>query len=114
MMVNKLTVNSNSIDIQVLHRRVTLDTIGVNRIIQTEDFLAAWEEATSWQRAVLITLLDAIDVKGVRRWMQSFDGLHSQTLAQLHRLASNNHVPNYKRMNKDELITVLYARGIVC
>ena len=114
--IGRLSVNSECVDIQAAHKRLTLDIKNQDKLLQTYDFCVAWDKASKIERAYALTTIDDVNAKAIRRWMNSilYDPLQGLTIAELHQIASNNHILNYKKINREELIAKMSKKGISC
>lgn len=95
--------------IQMKVRRMTLDLRAINRLVQRSDFLALWGKSDEEHRKVAVKLIDDLDLEGLRGWVQEAKerDLRDMTYRGLLVRCQRARVPNYSRMQKDEMIKAL-------
>lgn len=95
-------------------RRKMLAMRAIHRLIETRNFDDAWDVCSEFDRITLQEAIDNFDVELVRDWIKRINrnSLSDLGVRQLRSMASNNHVKNYSRMQKTELIAALIEKGI--
>jgi hypothetical protein len=95
--------------IQMKVRRMTLDLRAINRLVQGEIFLHLWGKANDSQRRSADKLIKEINLAGLREWVREARtrDLRDMTYRVLVAHCQRAKVPNYSRMQKDEMINAL-------
>ena len=103
-----------SIDIQIKHHKILLQLRRQDALIQSYAFTEAYELANEKQKKTLYKLLRRVQVLLVRHWIRDllYDDYQEYTLRELRFIASKNHIKNYSRISKAELIDILIEKGI--
>jgi hypothetical protein len=107
-------VISKSVDTQVAHHCALLQLRCQDRIVQSDNFAAAWNLANEKQQKECLRLLRRMKTDKLKRWISEilFEDLSAQRVVVLRRLASNYHVKGYCNMDKEALLKAIQQRGI--
>lgn len=95
-------------DIQIAHHLALLKMRCQDRIIQSDDFIIAWERADNKQRKACYRLLRKLEIDKLKEWVSD-----EYSVTTLRRLASNHSVKNYCNLTKFQLLEVLTSQGII-
>lgn len=95
--------------IQMKVRRMTLDLRAINRLVQSEDFLKAWDAASDEERKCGNGIIESLDITGLRQWFHDIrvQDLRDMTHRELLVECQKKQIRNYSRMQKDEMIKAL-------
>lgn len=109
-----MLIKQKALDFQMEFRNETLKQRSVNRLVQTDGFATAWKIASLNARAHVYAKMHQLDIEAVRDWIRQYTkrGLAGSNIRRLRFIASNNHIKNYSRMQKDEIIAALVEKGI--
>lgn len=102
-------------DLQYLknrHRRLTLKSRQIERIISSALFEDLWGLATEKEQSQLHADVEALDLEAIREWVLPDDACDRFTLRELRQLGSKHGVSYYSRMTKEQLVTELLEKGI--
>lgn len=90
-----------------------LDYRALDRLVESDQFIRAFERADATSRAALEAFLNAGNVNAVKNWMkqQVADVIEDQSVRQLRDLAKKVGVPYYHHLSKDELIAALKEKA---
>lgn len=100
-------------EIQNSQHRLTLIHRNLDVVLQSEDFDLAWNTATIKQRKEAYSFITKIQIDELKKWTKSIlFNIDGHTIRELRILASQNHIINYSRMSKEDLISVLTKKGI--
>ncbi len=96
-----------------LHHKKLLDFRNQERVISSESFQKAWEKATDIEKKEAFTLIKRAKFNQLRIWcLEIVSGkLESLNSLRLRHLARLNHIPNYSRKTKEELIKILKEKN---
>jgi hypothetical protein len=100
--------------IQAESHRTTLNQRAIDRLIQQPDFPEVWKAASDFQREDLLDLLQARKLDPIRSWFKTIrrKNLGDKSARDLIELCRKHKVPNYSRMQKNEMLTALAERGL--
>jgi len=103
-----------SLDIQIKHHKILLQLRRQDSLIQSYAFIEAFDLSSQEQKHDLQRLLHRVRPLGVKRWIRDllYDDYQEYTLRELRFIASKNHIKNYSRISKAELIDILIEKGI--
>ena len=99
----------------VIQHHITLLTLRCqDRVVESDYFAMAWDAADTKQRRACHKLLRRLKVDELKIWIAGilFEDLDAQRIKILRRLASNNRIPNYCNLSKEELLEILKSKGI--
>ena len=102
-----------AIQIQMRHHRKTLDTRGLDRVIQDSLFAEAWIFSTVEQRKEVMISIYRIDILEVRDWVSKImiGTLDRCNMKILRQLARYHKIKNYGRLSKEQLVGELERKG---
>lgn len=102
------------INVQIREHKRFLRLRNQNRLIQSMAFLDAWDLFNDVDKDIILDLIEKIDPLMIKRWIRNilYDDFENHTTIELRQLASKNHIKNYSRMTKEELIYTLIQKGI--
>jgi len=98
-------------DIQHQHHLALLKMRCQDRIVASDDFIEAWNNANDKQKRECYKLLRKLKVKELKIWVAKLT--NTQSIMVLRRIASNHCVRNYSNLSKDELLQTLVSRGLI-
>lgn len=84
------------------------------RVADSQDFEDAWALANEKQKQECIRAILDFKINGLKLWIETIlqQDLWAWSFRQLRQLASSNHVTNYSRMSKAELVSALEKKGL--
>jgi len=100
------------IDIAVIHHRKLIQARRQERIVQSFEFLEAWDLFSNEERKRIIFLLKKIKPDEVKILVDNkiHGELGKLSTNSLRRLASNYYIKNYSRKSKEQLINEIKER----
>jgi hypothetical protein len=106
----KATLKASQMQLAV--RRRTLDQRAIDRLIQTQNFREAWEQASQVQRSLLVQLISNSSIEEVREWFKSVytKKIVDLSYRELRVLGQRARIPYYSRMQKEDLIAALLKK----
>jgi len=96
------------VDIAIQHHKYALKIRAQDVILQSPVFSAIWEKSTDDERKEVLEYIHKIDIAALKQWLKGKE----LTVRELRELASHNHVRNYSRLSKTELMDALKEKGI--
>lgn len=101
-------------DLQIKHHIALLEMRCQDRLVQSDNFVAAWEVANVKQRRTCYKMLRKLKVDELKIWIANvlFSDLDAQRIKSLRQLASNHRILNYSNMSKEELLKILTSKGV--
>lgn len=94
------------IDIVIQHHKYALKIRTQDVILQSPLFSITWEKATDDERKEVLGYIHKIDIGKLKQWLKGKE----PTVRELRSLASNNHIKNYSRLSKIQLIDTLKGK----
>jgi hypothetical protein len=96
------------------HHLYVLNVRGSYRVLMSDLFDLAWKRANNQQRNKIVIKLWKAKPGEFKDLLKrvAFPSLASKSFRELRLLASSNHVLNYSRMDREELINVLSKKGL--
>ncbi len=98
------------IDFQIKHHESFLKARNIDRVVQSDFFCAAWDDASVKRQEEAVSLIEKLNVRELNSWL--FGDFEGCSVRELRKIASANHVHNYCDMDKAELIHHFITEGI--
>lgn len=98
-------------DVQHQHHLALLKLRCQDRIVESDDFIIAWERADDKQKRACHRLLRKLEVNELKEWVSKL--VDEYSVATLRRLASNCNIKNYCNMTKEQLSKTLKEKGVI-
>ena len=101
--------------IQVQHHHMLLDCRSQDRLVQSESFSQAWEQASDVHRVIALTYIKRIAPIALRFWVSDVlatGSLDQLNMVTLRHIASTHQIHNYSRMSKVEIIKSIEEKGV--
>ena len=95
-------------DIVAWHHRYALRIRTQDVLLQSVLFEVIWEKATNKEKEEVLTYIQEVNISELKRWIKKKE----LSVRKLRVLASNNHIKNYSRLSKIQLIEALKKKGI--
>jgi len=96
-----------SIDLQITHHLKSLDARCQERLVQSDDFVKAWNISTIEERKKILFLLKNIKPSKLRELIDTkiYGKLEYKSMLELRRQASYYRIKNYSRKTRQQLLT---------
>ncbi len=101
--------------IQVQHHQMLLDCRSQDRLVQSESFSEAWEQAAEVHRVIALIYIKQISPVALRFWVSDVlaqGALDQLNMVTLRHIASTHQVKNYSRMSKVTIIQAIEEKGV--
>lgn len=95
----------------ITHRRL-LKVRSIENIISKPGFAKVWDKSSDEDKSLVVLLVSANDKIGVNKWYNKHKSLAlaDRSLNQLKDIAQKLRIPNYSRLSKLEIVSIIKRR----